>query len=182
VRAGLLVDEGPLTLFGTEATATFSPCRRYRYALTRTWADAPGAVFVTLNPSTADALADDPTIRRCIGFARAWGCGGLTVVNLFGLRATDPAQLTRVHDPVGPDNDVVIRDVVTRAADFPAQRPVVAAWGAHPAAGKRAREVGGMLARQGVEVLCLGVTAAGHPRHPLYVRGAQRLVSWGGVR
>src|SRR5690606_18576726 len=92
-------------------TARFSPCGQYRYLLTRPipapfWKpDAGEAVFVMLNPSTADASEDDPTIRRCIGFAKEWGCTGLTVANLYALRSTDPKGLWKHRDPVGPEND-----------------------------------------------------------------------------
>src|SRR5262249_14212908 len=90
--------------------AVISDCGRYRYSLTRRWGDAaePRALFVMLNPSTADAEQDDPTIRRCIGFAKAWGMGSLEVVNLYALRATDPAALLSAPDPIGPKNDTMI--------------------------------------------------------------------------
>src|SRR5262245_13227298 len=110
-----------------QSSAELSPCGRYRYALTRTWGDPKKVVcWVMLNPSTADADQDDPTIRRCLGFSRAWGAGGLVVVNLFALRATDPDQLRIAADPVGPDNDSHLS-----TAAF--GRLVVAAWGARGA-------------------------------------------------
>ena len=83
--------------------------RVYRYLLTRRWGTVPAMVWIMLNPSTADAFAEDPTIRRCLIFAHREGCGGLTVVNLFALRSTDPKALTRHPDPVGPANDTFIR-------------------------------------------------------------------------
>src|SRR4028119_2392792 len=87
--------------------AIFDPTRTYRYALWRTWdAARPPVAFVLLNPSTADARRDDPTIRRCANFARTWGFGGLEVVNLFAFRATHPTDLKCAADPVGPQNDV----------------------------------------------------------------------------
>src|SRR3954453_788312 len=109
-----------------EQNAVISACGRYRYLLTRQV--GPGtrtAVFIMLNPSTADATDDDPTIRRCIGFARQWGCGRLAVLNLFALRATDPAWMKQADNPVGPEN----RDWFDRT--FPASHdgPVVCAWG-----------------------------------------------------
>ncbi|MGH3977119.1 MAG: DUF1643 domain-containing protein, partial [Pseudonocardiaceae bacterium] len=110
--------------------AVLSGCGRYRYQLTRTW--DPGqqrATFIMLNPSTADAADDDPTIRRCTSYARSWGLGGLMVVNLYAYRATDPADLWKVDDPVGPDNDDHLRAVLAAATDVGA--PVVAAWGAN---------------------------------------------------
>jgi hypothetical protein len=158
-------------LFGENATATFSADRVYRYALTRRWQDdLPVAVFVMLNPSTADAFMLDPTIRRCIVFARSWSCGGLVVVNLFALRATDPAALRGHSDPVGPDNDWAIAEHLSDA-DQPVG-PVICAWGAHPMASARAARVEGLVRGYMKELLCLGRTKQGHPRHPLYVPGA----------
>jgi hypothetical protein len=164
VSAGLLVDRDILGA----ATATFSPCRTYRYALTRRWSARPLPVFVMLNPSTADALVDDPTIRRCAGFAKSWTCGGFAVVNLFGLRATDPRQMRGHPDPVGPDNDLVIASLLS--GDHPAG-PVVCAWGAHPGTTERARQVMELLRNRRISPLCLGTTKGGQPRHPLYVSG-----------
>jgi len=141
-------------------TATLSGCRRYRYSLSRCWDSAlPTVLFVGLNPSTADALRDDPTVRRCVGFARDWGFGAMTLANLFALRSTDPAQLWTANDPVGPDNDDWISQLVESAAK------VVAAWGAHGGLNDRDRRVLKLLP----EVYCLGRTREGHPRHPLYL-------------
>ena len=107
------------TLFDlpSKNAAAFSPDRRYRYTLRRQWDDAlPYCLFVMLNPSTADATQDDPTIRRCIGFTKAWGFGGLLVGNLFALRSTDPAALYHADDPVGPENDSCLRTLRDEAA------------------------------------------------------------------
>src|SRR5262249_6763346 len=103
--------------------ATFSPCRRYRYALQRRWADGPAVCWVMLNPSSADEHRDDPTIRRCVGFSQSWGYAGLVAVNLFASRTPDPAALWSVADPVGPGNDAAIRGAAAGAS------LVVAAWG-----------------------------------------------------
>lgn len=173
-RTGLVVDRRDALL--GESTATFSPCRIYRYALTRRWSDRPVAVFVMLNPSTADAMVDDPTIRRCLSFAWSWTAGGLLVLNLFGLRATDPRELRGHPDPAGPHNDAVIADWLSR--DEPVG-PVVCAWGAHPGTAERAGRVLGLLASRGIRPLCLGTTKDGHPRHPLYVRGDTAAVDFG---
>jgi len=106
-----------------QTAAGFSPCGCYRYWLTRTWDESRSAVcWLMLNPSTADATRDDPTIRRCIGIARRWGHGGIVAVNLFALRATDPAELVRAVDPVGPENDAAVRS-------HTAGLRVIAAWG-----------------------------------------------------
>jgi hypothetical protein len=136
-------------------------------------------VFIMLNPSTATDTVDDPTIRRCVGFARREGYAQLEVVNLFAWRATDPNQLRHVQDPVGPDNDRHILAACTRAG------LVVAAWGLNvitvgaPAA-QRVAWVLGQLERHSIQLYCLGTTAgiAGQPRHPLYVRGDTPLTEW----
>ena len=108
----------------TEADAVISDCERYRYRLTRRWDDGPTCTFIMLNPSTADARKDDPTIRRCIGFARREGCAALLVINCFAFRATKPADLFAAEDPIGPEND---RHIM--AASLDADGQVIAAWG-----------------------------------------------------
>lgn len=153
------------------SSAVLSDCGTYRYALARTWRVGAGrqVCWVMLNPSTADAEQDDPTIRRCIGFSKAWGFGSLIVVNLFALRSTDPKALHAHVDPVGPDNDAHIA-VAAATSDR-----IVCAWGA-----------GGVLANRGLRVLDvlaplqpahLGLTKGNQPRHPLYARADARL-SW----
>ena len=150
-------------------TALFDGRRHYRYALARTWRPAGTRVaFIMLNPSRADATRDDPTIRRCVGFARDWGFGGVDVVNLFAARTPRPALLRRRRRPVGPDNDRHLLGVC-RAA-----RLVIAAWGVHGAWQGRDRAVLALLAGVGIGLHCLGLTREGHPRHPLYLpRAAQ---------
>lgn len=158
---------------GVLAGATLSPCGTYRYTLSRIWdASLPAALFIMLNPSTADASVDDPTIRRCRSFATREGCGALTVVNLFALRATDPGELTTHPDPVGPDNDTHIALALGKQPEV-----VIAAWGALPFARARAAAVTSILAPTW-QVNCLGTTKSGDPRHPLYVRGDQPLAAW----
>jgi hypothetical protein len=154
-------------------SATMSECGCYRYALTRGWGPEPKATWIMLNPSTADGMDDDPTIRRCKAFTRSWGCGALTVVNLYAWRATNPAQLHHsARDVIGPENNRMIQAVVNTAASH--GWPVIAAWGAHATTG-RAREVVQIAERAGVRLQCLGTTKSGHPRHPLYVPGATTL-------
>lgn len=151
--------DGPMT-----RDATLSHDGVYRYLLSRTWIQAGTRVtWVMLNPSTADAENDDPTIRRCIGFSRRWGFDGLNVVNLYALRATDPAELGRHPDPVGPDN----LDTVHHALGA---EMVVVAWGVHPAARRHPSldRIRDMLSA--CDVRCVGRTNDGSPRHPLYVR------------
>jgi hypothetical protein len=151
--------------------AALSPDGLYRYYLSRRWGPGNPAVFVMLNPSTADAEQDDPTIRRCIGFARTWGHDGLFVVNLYALRSTDAAALWTADDPVGPDNDAWIRDIALAAQHVGA--PVVAAWGAHA----RPDRVATVRALPGMHRLSgLALTKDGQPRHPLYLRSELRPV------
>lgn len=166
-------------LFETEdSSAALSDDGRYRYELTRVWGAGPPATFVMLNPSTADAQVDDPTIRRCIGFARSWGCGGLVVVNLYALRATNPAELWRADDPVGPDNDEQLTLTLYLARSTTG--PVVAAWGAH-ARPDRVRFITDAARGHGVQLLALKVTKAGAPGHPLYLRADAEPKPWGGA-
>ena len=160
-----------MTNLFAKAGAIISDCGLYRYLLTREWdREAPPALFVMLNPSTADATRDDPTVRRCVGFARAWGCGGLRVANLFAFRSASPGALHDAADPVGPDNDRHLREAAAGA------KVVVAAWGVMGALRDREGIVGDLLREAGVSVRCLGTTKGGHPRHPLYVPAAQPLV------
>lgn len=155
-------------------SAIISPCGTYRYLLTRPGdlhADKGTALFLMLNPSTADATEDDPTIRRCRNFARAWGCNGLAVANLYALRATDPTELWKHPDPIGPDNDWRLRAIAEEYTD------IVCAWGANARA-ERVAAVANILTAAGGRLWCLGTTKDGHPRHPLYVRGDQPLIPW----
>lgn len=172
---GHLVVERDPSLLG-ESTATFSLCYTYRYALTRRWGDGPLAAWVMLNPSTANAFVEDPTIRRCMAFARSWSAGGIVIHNLFALRSTDPKNLYGHPDPVGPDNDFAIAS--TFSTDGPEVGPVIAAWGAHGSLNGRAGQVRRLLEARGVRPLCLGTTKRGQPRHPLYVRGDTAAVDY----
>lgn len=146
------------------ATATFSADRKHRYLLTRTWDDtAPTVNFLMLNPSTADAFQLDPTNRRCVGFAHAWGYGSMVTTNIFAFRSTDPAGLRKAEDPIGPENDEAIVNAATNA-DL-----VIAAWGTHGEFEDRGNTVRDLLEREGLELHVLRRTKAGHPGHPLYV-------------
>lgn len=150
----------------------------YRYVLGRRWAPGPVATFVMLNPSTADGETDDPTIRRVIGFARALGCGNVHVLNLYAYRATKPANLWRAEadgaDVIGPRNDEILERHALSALER--RDPFIAAWGAEAKPARVAR----LLAIPGVAVnlTALGTTAAGAPRHPLYLAAAARPTRW----
>lgn len=147
-------------------TATFSECGTYRYDLSRTWGPGQSALFIMLNPSTATADVLDPTVRRCVGFSRAWGRGGVVILNIFALRSTDPRALKTHPDPVGPENDATIARYVTDEA----YDPVVAAWGVHGTLNGRSAKVAALIeAAAPWKLKCLGTTKDGHPKHPLYL-------------
>lgn len=155
--------------------AVVSSCGAYRYSLTRGWAASLFArnlglvLFVMLNPSKADGVDDDATIRRCVGFARLWGFTGLHVANLFGWRSTDARALLTVADPVGPYNDSHLVKLASHAGR------AVLAWGDHGAAlrriiAPRAERVTALLReslKPGAEIGCLGKCGSGAPRHPV---------------
>tara|TARA_B100002049_G_C16085590_1_gene379400 strand:+ start:31404 stop:31889 length:486 start_codon:yes stop_codon:yes gene_type:complete len=148
-------------------SAVISKCGLYRYLLEREPGDKP-LVFVMLNPSTADAERDDPTIRRCRGFAKELGYTGILVVNLYAFRATKPADLGAAKDPIGIDNDAYILKVCR-------DRDVCCAWGANGEL-SRAHEVLSAIHSVSGKTFSLGLTKAGMPRHPLYVKGSQMLL------
>lgn len=153
----------------SKGSAEYSPCRRYRYTLTRSLIpeavgdDGRTIAFIGLNPSTATATTDDPTVRRCIGYAAREGFGRFVMLNAFGFRATDPADMKACPEPVGRGNDGAIRRIASEAA------LVVFAWGTHGSHLGRHDALMDLLG--GIcEPRCLGVTKAGLPKHPLYLR------------
>lgn len=159
----------------TKSDAVFSHCQRYRYSLSRTWdTSLPVCCWIMLNPSTASADQDDPTITRVIRFSQDWGFGGLRVVNLFAWRATDPDELKKVPDPVGNGNDTWI----SFAAGY-CGGEMVAAWGVEGKLHGRDKQVLGILRNLKVSVHHLGLTKDGYPRHPLYLSGSTKLVTFG---
>jgi hypothetical protein len=157
--------------YETRRSAVFGgPDDCYRYELRRWWGTGPLVSFVGLNPSTADASVDDPTIRRCCGFARAWNFDGVIMVNMFGYRATDPRKLLLADFSVGPENDVYLR----RAAEEASR--IVVCWGTWGGPSGR-RDFADPSCREpvvavlnGLPMMCLGRTKDGSPRHPLYLR------------
>lgn len=156
--------------------AVFSPCMRYRYGLWRPARNEDGergrVLFVMLNPSTADAEEDDPTIRRCVGFASRWGFRQLLVANVFAYRSTDPKVLRGVSEAIGPDNDHAIH-TLARMAEL-----VVCAWGTHGKLRCRDDQVVRIIRQAGEDPHHLGLTKAGHPRHPLYLRRDEAPRRW----
>lgn len=157
----------------TASGASFDADKVYRYHLWRRLGCGGVVTFVMLNPSTADADHDDPTIRRCMGFVRSWGYGHLNVVNLFAYRATSPADLAKAVDPVGDGNDIVI-DAFARSSNL-----MIAAWGCHGILQGRDKTVLELLRGIG-PVHHLGLTRGGHPRHPLYIRADTQPILWEG--
>lgn len=159
--------------FGSEAVtrtsldgasgAVFDPTYAFRYHLWRVWDETkPRACFLLLNPSTADEFVLDPTLRRCEGYSKAWGYGGMNILNLFAFRATDPDALKKTDDPVGPENDAFIVRIATQA-------PIIlCGWGSHPFAKSRILAVKNQLA--GTKLSCLKKTQTGEPCHPLYLK------------
>lgn len=160
-------------------TTQFSPCRRYRYTLWREWSTfemfdgcndgergsdraREYLMIIGLNPSTADETKDDPTIRRCIGFAKAWGFGGLCMTNLFAFRATDPKVMKAAVNPVGDENDQWLFQMADCAG------LILAAWGAHGSFLDRDKAI----IRAIPKLHCLRTNADGSPQHPLYVPAA----------
>ena len=158
--------------------ASISDCGRYRYSLTRKWElGAYSLPIIMLNPSTADADVDDPTIRRCMAFARREGFGGIRVMNLFAFRATSPADMKASDDPIGPNCSTHLEDILAIAAE--AELPVLAAWGTHGSFRGRDEAVKISAKGWGTKLVCLGTTKDGHPKHPLYVAGDQPFVPFG---
>lgn len=155
------------------STAVYSDCEKYRYSLGRVWnAEGTRVLFVMLNPSTATEVQNDPTIERCERRARVLGYGGFRVTNIFAWRATDPRNMRVASDPIGPENDRILIES-TKWADH-----IIAAWGTHGAYLDRGSAVADMLCQQGKALFHLGLSKAGHPKHPLYLPYSQQPVPW----
>lgn len=153
--------------------AIIDETRKYRYQLWRIWDESkPLAVFIMLNPSMADENEDDPTIRRCMNYARSWGFGGIKVVNLFAYRATNPKELAKVADPVGPENHLNIISAISKCTGI-----VVAAWGANASRIVQDNKIIDLLKFRG-HIYCLDLTKDGHPKHPLYLKADLKPVKW----
>jgi len=150
-------------------SATFSPCRRYRYSLSRIWnPDKPYCFFCLLNPSTADQNQNDPTVSRCMRFASDWGYGGLMVGNLFAFRATDPKQMKSFYASIGPENNKYLMEMSECSGI------TVAAWGVHGNHLNRARQTLPLLSR----IHYLELTKDGIPKHPLYLKANLKPIPW----
>jgi hypothetical protein len=153
-----------------ERDAVISDCGKYRYLLRRTWDHGkPRALIIMLNPSTADAEVDDPTIRSCARLTRELGYGSFEVINLFGLRAPDPAELEKSVDPIGARN-ADVGDAAINRCDI-----VICAWGAHPMARPRGDTMISWVKGWKPAAYCFGITKNGAPKHPLYVKSGTQL-------
>ncbi len=164
-----------ITLDLGDRSATISDDGLYRYDLTRTWGPGPRALWVLLNPSVADALKDDPTTTRCIGFSRREGCGSLTLVNLYAYRATKPRELRQVDDPVGGYRN---RATIEQWLQDPSTSFVVAGWGATRVDPDAVLAMQRLVREAGHSFVCLGTTKSGAPRHPLYLKTEAPFIPW----
>lgn len=140
-------------------TAKLSECRKYRFALWRTWDDLkPYVMFIGLNPSTADENTDDPTLTRCVNYAKSWGFGGVCMTNLFAFRATKPSDMKAAMDPIGVGNNDWLVNLANDSG------LVVAAWGNDGSYLGRSKQVKALLSN----LHCLKLNKSGEPAHPLY--------------
>ena len=150
-------------------TAKLSDCRIYRYELWRTWDDSkPYAMFIGLNPSTADETEDDPTILRCINFAKSWGYGGLCMANLFAYRATQPEDMKKASDPIGDKNNETLILLAQKAG------VIIGAWGNDGVFLNRSEEIRSLIP----EINVLKVNKSGEPAHPLYLKSTLTPIEW----
>jgi|TARA_B110000240_G_scaffold125713_1_gene140001 hypothetical protein len=150
-------------------SAVFSSCRKYRYSLTRSWNSADGYVlFIGLNPSIADEMVDDPTLKRCINFAKDWGYGGLIMVNLFAYMATYPSELKKATLPIGKENNKHILN------GYQKSQLTVIAWGNDGYLLGRDKEVLAIIENP----MCLNINKSGQPAHPLYQKKSQELINF----
>lgn len=155
-----------------ESGAIFSDCTKFRYRLWRKWDNGPTVSFLMLNPSTADENRNDPTIERCHRRAVAMGFGALDVINIFSFRATDPKDLKKAKDPIGPDTNAVILQSA-RDADM-----TVCGWGSHGNHLGRDQEIRQLLKDNELAAHYLTLTSKGQPGHPLYIPYAKTPVFW----
>lgn len=157
----------------TKSTAVYSDCEAYRYLLTRVWnPDGKRALFIMLNPSTATETQNDPTVERCERRARTLGYGAFRVTNIFAYRATDPKVMRAQSDAIGPSNMKAIADSCDWADD------IICAWGAHGEHVAQGAAVETLLREKALATYHLGLTKAGHPKHPLYIAYAQTPERW----
>lgn len=163
-----------MTTLAIIRSAVLSPCGLYRYRLSRMWnIELPALLFIMLNPSKADAYTDDATIRICFGRAIRMGCGSIVVINLFAYRATNPADMLVISDPIGPENDYHVERALLSQP-----KQVIAAWGVGGNFMNRARKMSDKCHAFGIQMHCLGVTKDGAPKHPLRIAYAVEPQVW----
>lgn len=156
------------------STAVYSDCEKYRYSLTRVWDTSGRRVqFCMLNPSTATEIQNDPTVERCERRARALGFGAFRVTNIFAWRDTDPRNMRAAAAPIGPMNDKTLIDATAWADQ------TICAWGTHGEHRGRGAQVEAMLRATNTPLFHLGLSKAGHPKHPLYIAYTQQPELWG---
>ncbi|WP_282095227.1 DUF1643 domain-containing protein [Epibacterium ulvae] len=155
------------------SNAVYSDCETYRYSLTRTW-DSQGArvMFVMLNPSKATEVQNDPTIERCERRARTLGFGAFRATNIFAYRATDPRDMRKAQAPEGPDNQATLIEGALWADQ------IICAWGTHGAHLDQGPRMANLLRKQNKPLHHLGLSKAGHPKHPLYIAYARQPELW----
>jgi hypothetical protein len=148
-------------LLKMKKSAILSDDRLYRYSLSRIWdSSLPTVMFIGLNPSTADETENDPTINRCIGFAKSWGYGGLVMTNLFAFRSTDPKILKSVKEPIGDKNNDWLIQLAKES------KIIIAAWGTNGTLLNRDKEIKKLFPT----LYCLELSKENHPKHPLYLK------------
>tara|TARA_Y100001970_G_scaffold277689_1_gene382283 strand:- start:468 stop:947 length:480 start_codon:yes stop_codon:yes gene_type:complete len=144
-----------------DSGAKFSNCRKYRYTLWRTWDDSkPKVMFLGLNPSTADEVNNDPTVTRCINYAKVWGYGGMFMMNIFAFRTTYPVELKKAKNPIGKDNDKWIKEISLSVDKS------IGAWGNDGKFLDRSKSIKNIVKN----LHCLKVNSSGEPAHPLYLK------------
>lgn len=161
---------------GAEASAVYSDCMAYRFHLKWQWADTPALYVCMLNPSTATHSVLDPTVSGLIKRAKLWGFGAVNVLNLFGYRATKPADMLGHPQPVGIENDIVIEAVLRQAMDDGC--PLICGWGNHGQHLRRDEAVLSLARRASVQTQAFAVNANGTPQHPLYIPFSVRPTAW----
>lgn len=156
-----------ISSFSAISGAVFSDCRTWRYSLWRIWNDSLAKVaFIGLNPSTADEEINDPTVTRCINYAKKWGFGGMYMLNIFGYRATDPKKMKGFSEPIGERNNASISYVLGKNdVDL-----AVCAWGNHGLHLGRGKEMLSFIKGMDVKICCLDRNKNGMPKHPLYLK------------
>lgn len=158
---------------GISGEATFSECGKYRYWLNRLWDKSkPKILFILLNPSTADSIEDDQTIRKCKSFSKEWGFGSMEIVNLFAFKSTDKSMLKKMNNVVGQEND---KWILSRAEKVDL---IVAAWGNFGKFLNRSSKVKEMLIKNGYKVKAIKLSKKGEPCHPLYLKNTLKPIEF----